>query len=79
MKIEINNLLYDESDDRCFLITSMACGKLYAFIQVIDLGSGGVKRYWGPYTHIPETQELMLTEIMASGGKWPDLPGKTEA
>lgn len=73
MKVGLNNLLYDDADSRCMCIISSACGQVYAFIQVIDLG-GGTKRYWGPYTHDKELQSKMIMAIMETGGKWPKFP-----
>lgn len=76
MRIEINGLVYDDSDDLCLCLLSQSQGKLYAFLQVIDTGMDGeqrfTKRYWGEYSH--EAPEAYVKRIMENGGKWPSLP-----
>lgn len=76
MQLKISGLLYDEEDPRCFKILSIAQGERFAFVQVIDLGTGNPKRYWGAWQ--PEDETSSLLEIMSFGGKWPNLPPAPE-
>lgn len=76
MRVEMNQMLYDDHDPRCKLILSMSNGQLYAFVQCIDRGMDledqHLARYWGAFTHADP--ESSVREILAYGGKWPALP-----
>lgn len=76
MRIEVNTLVYDDTDDLCLCRLEKTQGKLYAFVQVIDTGVDRAqrftKRYWGEYSH--SSPEVSLRRILEMGGKWPQLP-----
>ena len=75
----VGNLIYDDADGRCFVRTESADGQTFAFIQCLDLGFAHARhdpplltRYWGFWD--PDDPEGSIKQIMAYGGKWPDLP-----
>ena len=73
--IEVNNLRFCKADKDCKIIIADSEGELYAFIQVVDIGTQGssryLKRYWGKYSHSKEYESI--ERIMCRGGKWPEL------
>lgn len=77
MLVKIGGLLYDEEDPQCFKILNSAQGEMFAFVQVIDIGTGEPKRYWGAWDASDEVGSMF--EIMTVGGKWPQLPGLSDA
>ncbi|MGJ0637483.1 hypothetical protein [Xenorhabdus bovienii] len=73
--MEFNNLLYDSTNSNCKCILADSQGKIYAFVQVLDIGmpeSLLIKRYWGVYEH--NDPEASIKNILMYGGKWPNLP-----
>lgn len=67
------NLVFDDSDPRCFLkLETGQHGQHYAFVQCVDFNTGEKSRYWGVWCH--QEQEAAMTEILNWGGKWPNLP-----
>ncbi|WP_075881797.1 hypothetical protein [Vreelandella massiliensis] len=76
MRVQVNQMIYDEADDLCKCVLSQSQGKLFAFIQCIDTGMDGTARYtaryWGEFSH--DAPEATIKRIMEWGGKWPQLP-----
>ena len=76
MKLEKNNMVFDDSHPLCLCVTSQTEGQTFAFVQVIDVGVDGTlehtKRLWGHFS--PDTPEQSLLRIMARAGEWPRLP-----
>jgi len=80
MRVETdNNMLYDDSDARCYCVLSQAQGHYFAFVQALDLGaphcryeSPHTKRYWGFWN--PDDPDESIRNILLVGGKWPSLP-----
>lgn len=77
---DFGNLLFDDEQKDCKVITANCHGQTFAFIQVLDLGNPGnrlrkpgKRRYWGRFD--PNRPEQSIKAIMGSGGKWPMLPG----
>lgn len=77
MRINVNQLVYDDADALCKCILSESQGNLYAFIQCVDTGMDGnaryTARYWGAFSH--DDTAGSIKKILANGGKWPSLPG----
>lgn len=81
MRVETDTgLVFDDTDDLCKCILSQAEGQVFAFIQAIDTGHDGSKRYparyWGAWNH--DAPEDAMRRILAWGGKWPALPPAPE-
>lgn len=77
MKIQVNGMIYDESNRDCQCHLADAQHEVFAFIQCLDVGMDGTasaikKRYWGRYDH--DNKEASIRAIMENGGKWPVLP-----
>lgn len=76
MRVQVNQLIYDDADELCKCYLETALGKGYAFVQCIDTGMDGthrfIKRYWGEYD--VNNPEVSMIEILSYGGKWPQLP-----
>lgn len=77
MRIETDTrLVYDDGNEKCLCIHSQSEGRVWAFIQCIDIGNDGtsehIKRYWGAFDL--ENPEASIERIMRNGGKWPKLP-----
>lgn len=81
MKIfnDIGNMVFDDADPRCRFYVSSTQGHQFAFVQCLDLGFSenrlsvpGIKRYWGLWDW--DDEEGSIKQIMAQGGKWPELP-----
>ncbi|HHH1744445.1 TPA: hypothetical protein ACPY9J_004079 [Yersinia enterocolitica] len=76
MRIETNtNLVFDDSLKECKCILSESQGKVYAFIQALDVGMLEAPlpvRYWGAFDH--DYKENSIRRILENGGKWPSLP-----
>lgn len=79
MKVEIDNLLYDQALPNCFMTLNYAQGQCFAFVQALDIGFAEARlekpkpvRYWGVMdcAHAKES----LQQILTTGGKWPTLP-----
>ncbi|EMX0133983.1 hypothetical protein AAFW79_004961, partial [Salmonella enterica] len=56
MKIQVNGMIYDESNRDCQCHLADAQHEVFAFIQCLDVGMDGTaspikKRYWGRYNH----------------------------
>jgi hypothetical protein len=73
------NIVFDDADPRCFVLTCNSLGGTYGFVQCLDLGwpecrlsVPGIKRYWGPYD--VNNPDDSIHRIIAKGGKWPALP-----
>lgn len=78
MRVENNNLVYDDDLEDCFVEVERTQGFSIAFVQLLDIGPVGnrfktamLKRYWGLWDS-KNTQQSML-DIIKDGGKWPDL------
>lgn len=75
MKVNVNNLVFDERDSLCKCILTASQGRLYAFVQVADTEPKGdlriPKQYWGLYSYDQPRQSII--GILESGGKWPSL------
>lgn len=71
LRIEVNGLLYEEGHPDCLLIQSSTSSGSYAFVQVLDIDTQMVKRYWGPFDI--EQPETSIENIMRHGGNWPAL------
>ncbi|TDX22471.1 hypothetical protein DFO67_1294 [Modicisalibacter xianhensis] len=76
VKVEVNGMLYEDYHPDCKCIHSRTSSGSYAFIQVLDMETQMVKRYWGPFDI--ERPEASIESIMRTGGKWPPLPGPDE-
>ncbi len=75
MRIEVSNLLYDNTDPRYKYHLAESQGQIYAFIQALDMGMPEkplVTRYWGSYSD--DTAEQSIRDILSKGRKWPILP-----
>lgn len=76
MRININNLVFDERDPLCKCILTASQGQLYAFVQAVDTGFKGdlrvPKQYWGMYSY--DEPRKSIISILEHGGKWPSLP-----
>lgn len=79
MRVEVGNMVFDDTDGQCLCILAQSEGKLFAFLQVLDLGAAHArfersmtKRYWGEWDW--DNVERSIRNIMEWGGKWPTLP-----
>jgi len=79
MKLEVNNLLFDEDNEDCILMTSYTQGHRFAFIQALDLGMPSSRlnpphkaRYWGVWDESDRKGSAL--RILQSGAQWPKLP-----
>lgn len=77
MRIETDSrLVYDDEHEKCLLVTSQAEGRVFGFIQCLDVGHDGksehIKRYWGVFDM--ENPKASIERIMRNGGQWPRLP-----
>lgn len=72
VKVEVNGMRYEDHHPDCRFIPSRTSSGSYAFIQVIDISTNMLKRYWGPFNI--EQPERSIENIMRNGGKWPSLP-----
>lgn len=75
---EMDNLVFDDSDPRCYLEVVRCHGANVAFIQCLDIGwpdnrlsQPGLKRYFGFWD--PDEPEASIRQILKDGGKWPRL------
>ena len=78
MRVEINNLLFDDNEEDCFYELASTNGEQFAFVQVLDLGSPSArlskpikKQYWGRWEGC--NKEASVLQIMSYGGKLPNL------
>lgn len=76
LRVEVNGMLYEDYHPDCKCITSQTDTGTYAFLQVLDQGTGMHKRYWGRFD--VERPEASIKRIMTLGGKWPSLPAPDE-
>lgn len=82
MRIETgSNLVFDDTLSECKCILAESQGKLYAFVQALDIGLPQSRlekpmpiRYWGEFSH--NDKEGSIKRILENGGKWPALPHK---
>lgn len=79
MRCEINNMLFDDDNEDCFVVIVGTQGHSFAFVQALDLGMKHSRlkkphkaRYWGVWDS--NEPQLSLTEILKNGGYWPTLP-----
>lgn len=69
MRVETNtNLVWDDNEPKCRIITSSTNGQMFAFIQCLDKPTGYIKRYWGAWTRtILKAQCWRLCATVESG------------
>lgn len=78
MKVNVNQMIYDDDHPQCSCHVIQSQGQLYAFVQCLDMGMDGehvvaIKRYWGRFEWDSEDH---LRDILRNGGKWGDFgPG----
>lgn len=72
VQVRVNDMIYDDCREDCQCIVSGTSSGNYAFIQAVDLNTGGPKRYWGKFDE--DNPGSSIERIMRVGGKWPDLP-----
>lgn len=77
---DLNNMVFDDQDSRCFLRVHHCQGQKFAFVVCLDLGWPDCrlqepipKRYWGKFSW--DNKEASIKQIMHSGAKWDDLQG----
>ncbi|REC93383.1 hypothetical protein [Kushneria indalinina] len=74
MKVNVNQLVYDDAHPQCTCRVVQSQGQLYAMVQCLDMGMDGeevvgTKRYWGTFEWDSEDH---MRAILKNGGKWDD-------
>ncbi len=72
MRVQVNQMIYDDAHPKCTCKVVQSQGQLYAFVQCLDMGMDGkrlvgTKRYWGRFEWGSEDH---MRAILATGGKW---------
>jgi hypothetical protein len=79
MRVERDNLVFDDANPKCKCIVSASQGKNFAFVQALDIGMEHARlkkpiavRYWGEFN--PNNPAGSLLIILNTGSPWPRLP-----